>query len=105
MPRRRNVPPEVLEREFDVVLPVQFFRAGPRVAMLPEHRLMLAVLEDAVSQLTRAPVTRETYATWAWFASDDIAWPYSFAYVSDALGLDASAVRAALGRRTVAAAA
>ena len=95
----------MLEREFDVVLPVQFFRAGPCAAMQPEHRLMLAVLEDAVGQVTRFPVTRETQATWAWFASDDVTWPYSFANLCDALGLDAAAVRAALGRRTVRAAA
>ena len=99
MPRRRKVPPEVLEREFDTVLPVQFFRLGGRQRMQPERRLMLAVLEDAVLQLTRTPLSRDTMETHAWIASDDRSWPYSFANVCEALSLDAGAVRMALERR------
>jgi hypothetical protein len=95
MPRRRKAPPEVLEREFEVVLPVQFFR-GTRGALQPERRLMLAVLEDAVVRYRRDPHGRDGHESALWFASEDTSWPYSFTNVCDVLGLDRRAVRDAL---------
>lgn len=74
--------------EPETVLPEQYLAAASRET--PEHRLCLAVLEDAIRDLGRAPRgdrdTRRRDA-WAWFASDDTAWPFSFVNIAAALGL------------------
>jgi hypothetical protein len=65
---------------------------------------MLAVLEDAIrclqghwrSRRARAPkLAREAEA---WVRSSDVTWPCSFVNVCEALGIDPSALRAALLR-------
>jgi len=98
MPRRRKRKTE--ERswyEFEAVLPSQFYNPQTRSALQPEKRLMLAVLEDAVVLYTRVPhIAPETEA---WVQADDRAWPYSFANLCEALGLDRTAVRVALRRQ------
>jgi hypothetical protein len=81
----------------EAILPEQFFR--PSVALPPEKRLMLAVLEGALLDLQRSAVARtprarrRTDEVAAWFAADDEGWPCSFLNVCQALGLDVSAVR------------
>ncbi len=81
----------------EAILPEQFFR--PSVALSPEKRLMLAVLEGALLDLQRSTGARTPRARRladevdAWFAADDEGWPCSFLNVCQALGLDASAVR------------
>lgn len=79
------------------MLPEQYFRTPGAGAIQPEKRLMLAVLEDAVTHYLRGPAFAPD--TIAWFASEDTAWPYSFANLCDSLGLDRDAVRSALQRR------
>jgi hypothetical protein len=86
----------------DTLLPVQFWAglADPRAE--PEKRLMVAVLEEAISLVVNAPsgraddcrsVVREAHR---WFASDDRGAPFAFATICDVLGLDSSRVRQAL---------
>jgi hypothetical protein len=70
----------------------------------PEDRLMLAVLLDAVALLrehatgVRPHRQRLVADTARWFASDDDAWPLSFANICLGLGLEAPALRAGLER-------
>jgi hypothetical protein len=69
----------------------------------PERRLMLAVLEDAVWTLLRAPSDRPENARLAaeaeaWLASDDTAEPFAFINVCQALDLEAGRIRAAIAR-------
>lgn len=54
----------------------------------PERRLMLAVLLDALHR----PSAR------AWLASEDRSWPFSFASICDALGLESTYLRRRLLR-------
>ncbi len=81
----------------EAILPEQFFR--PSVALPPEKRLMLAVLEGALLDLQRSAGARTPRARRladevdAWFAADDEGWPCSFLNVCQALGLDVAAVR------------
>lgn len=96
----------------EVVLPAQFFSpGGPDASLQPERRLMLAVLEEAVVEYQRCVGARDTRGrrlfaeTARWFASDDVAWAFSFVNLCQALGLEAGCVRAGLerlGRRRLA---
>ena len=82
--------------DVQVILPDQ---VATRRVLDPERRLMLAVLQEAVTgyvagaERTAGGTLRELEE---WFASDDTRWPYSFANLCDGLGLDRSAVRRAL---------
>ncbi len=98
MPRKRIPKNEALAQyEFETLLPAQLYNPHRRGALQPEKRLMLAVMEDAVVSVLRGlPSARETRT---WFETDDPSWPYSFANLCDALGLDRHAVRAALQRQ------
>lgn len=86
----------------DTLLPSQFWTtlADPRTE--PEKRLMVAVLEEAISVVVngavrdgdgRRAVVREAHR---WFASDDRAGPFAFASICDVLDLDPGQVRQAL---------
>src|SRR5262249_61059539 len=93
-------PPKTREVAFHglrPLLPSQYFGPQRPAVLQPERRLMLAVFEDAVHAYLRGmtcfPETR------AWFEADDFEWPYSFANLCTALGLDRIAVRVALRRR------
>jgi hypothetical protein len=91
---------------FDDVLPEQIL--GGRAKQLPgsgTRALMSAVLEEAIMCLTRRPPSvgrsRGPTAQLAlqaerWVRSDDESWPFSFANVCAALGIDASRLRGAL---------
>jgi hypothetical protein len=85
--------------EPDIILPTHLL---VRTIATPEKRLLLAVLEEAVGTYHRYVVTtdRRDRAVFAavesWFASDDTAWLYSFVGICDALGLEATCVRAGL---------
>ncbi len=65
----------------------------------PEQRLMAAVLEDAMRELARPAGSwcgaraRRQAEVWAWFEAEDVAWPYSFVNVCEALDLDPVRVR------------
>ena len=82
------------------LLPAQLLDAPRRT---PEQRLMAAVLEDAMRELSRpggewpGARTRRLAEIRDWFASDDVAWPFSFVNVCEALDLDVGRFRARLG--------
>jgi hypothetical protein len=87
------------------VLPIQLYaNLAPDASILPEKRLLLAVLEEAV-------VTFQRYATdqgrrgrrlfreaEEWMGSDETCWPCSFRNICDVLGLDPSYLRQGLQR-------
>ena len=77
--------------QLDIVLPSQHF--GPRRMETPEHRLMIAVLEDALDCLTGSHGHRLSDEAKQWFLADETQWPYSFECICGALDLDANAVR------------
>ena len=91
----------------ETVLPVQLF-GHVRGLWQPEKRLMLAVLENALSPLLRNPARRHgrvverrplTAEVKAWIASDAHEWPFSFLNICHVLGLDEDALRSALLRQ------
>lgn len=89
----------------ELLLPAQFTTGFRNDASLcPEKRLMLAVLEEAVADFQRyvAAPGREAQRVFrdaeTWFESEDTAWPYSFANICQALGLEVTYVRAGLRR-------
>jgi hypothetical protein len=95
--------PGAMELQPDIVLPEQLDDLGRR-SRIPEHRLMLAVLEDAVAvyqagclsqRLGSRPLFRDTEA---WFASDDTASPFSFVTICELFAIDPEYVRSGLGR-------
>jgi hypothetical protein len=75
---------------------------GPR-QRTPEERLMAAVLEDALRELTRpggewrGARSRRHAEVQLWFGSDDVAWPFSFVNVCEVLDLDPDEVRSSIG--------
>ena len=70
----------------------------------PEQRLMAAVLEYAIRELERpseiwiGPAGRRRAEVQAWVESDDVAWPFSFLNVCDALDLNPAGVRGCIAR-------
>ena len=103
--RRRPGRREILEEEFDPLMPAQWFAdAGRAAAMQPEKRLMFAVLSDAVDIVMTPHGTTNIrrrmlfHETAAWIRSDDREWPYSFVNLCDALAFDADRLRVGLAR-------
>lgn len=89
----------------EIMLPSQFDDLRRRVpAPTPEHRLMLAVLEDAVHTYqvgcdAQGVRGRTLFLeTEAWFVSDDTPSPFSFVTICQAFGLDPDYLRAGLRR-------
>lgn len=91
--------------EPEAILPAQLLGNGRMDASaMPEKRLLLAVLEEAV-------VTFQRYVTSSrrrgqrlfreaeeWILSDDVSWPCSFRNVCDTLGFDVEYLREGLLR-------
>src|SRR5438309_7995863 len=85
--------------EPDVMLPEQFF-AGPRQSEeRGEHRLMAAILDDAV-QTYCMPLVARARGGWRaereageWIESTDRSWIFSFERICEALDLDATCIR------------
>jgi hypothetical protein len=87
------------------VLPIQLYGAmALDASIVPEKRLLLAVLEEAV-------VTFQRYATdqgrrgrrlfreaEEWVGAEEVGWPCSFRNICDVLGLDPGYVRQGLRR-------
>lgn len=69
----------------------------------PEQRLMLAVLEDALGILVAGPRRttsgRLFWDTRSWVLDDDLAWPFSFLNVCEALDIDPGRLRRRLAAR------
>lgn len=89
----------------EIMLPAQFDvlrQAG--AARVPEHRLMLAVLEDAVHQyqlgcdLPPGRASRAFRDVETWFASETTASPFSFVTICQVLGLEPDYLRSGLRR-------
>jgi len=91
--------------EDELVLPVQYAALvhGDR-QLAPEHRLLWAVLEDAVRcwqihERRRTSRDRRLFGEVAeWFASDDDASPFRFIAICQLFGLEPSYLRAGLQR-------
>jgi hypothetical protein len=81
----------------DIVLPAQHFRPPGKQA--PEHRLMIAVLHDALDCLEKYRFATGSYRrrlfheTKQWFLADETEWPFSFECICGVLDLDSNAVR------------
>lgn len=86
-----------------IAIPVQ----PARLPATPEMRLCRAVLEQALVDLDlvrrRAIPLRTTRVATVvqWFRSGSAEWPYSFEAICATLGLDADAVRRAVGVTTM----
>ena len=72
------------------------------VPPLREHRLLLAVLEEAIWTYQRYAFANDPRGVALlsqveeWFASEDSEWMFSFVAICDALGLEATYLRAGL---------
>jgi len=85
--------------EPDIMVPEQFFAGPRRGEERGEHRLMAAILDDAVltycmSQVARARGGwRAEREAGEWIESSDRSWIFSFERICDALDLDAECIR------------
>ena len=85
--------------EPDIMVPEQFFAGPRRGEQRGEHRLMAAILDDAVltycmSQVARARGGwRAEREAGEWIESTDRSWIFSFERICDALDLDAECIR------------
>lgn len=83
--------------QLGIVLPSQYF--GSLRQRIPEQRLMMAVLHDALECLSKYRFASGTEgrqlfrAARRWFLADEPDWPYSFEAICGVLDLDANAVR------------
>jgi hypothetical protein len=82
----------------DTVLPAQFWTLAADPRTEPEKRLMIAVLEEAISLVVNGAGSSDERASAVrdaerWFASDDHRSPFAFASICDILGLDLGRVR------------
>ena len=90
----------------EILLPSQFFSATPAGMERPERRLMLAVLEDAISTLLkhggsgRARARRLVREAEQWIHARNQDWPFSFENICSVLNLDAAALRKGLSNIT-----
>jgi len=87
----------------DVLLPTQML-ARQYSPTAPVERLMLAVLEEAISTYQRRLLARSTRAerelddVQHWIESEDTSWPFSCASICHVLGLDVTRLRRELRR-------
>jgi hypothetical protein len=94
-----------VELEPATMLPAQLYtNLGPDASLVPEKRLLLAVLEDAVVTFQRYAVDqgrrgrRLFREAEEWVVSEEASWPCSFRNICDVLGLDPSYLRHGLRR-------
>lgn len=89
----------------DTMTPFQFYnRVLPEESLVPEKRLMLAVLEDAIAAFQRAYVMPLEAAEGElsgrdierWLRSGDVSWPFSFESICQALNMEADYLRSGL---------
>ena len=91
--------------EADLIVPAQFFdRVRAERSAQPEKRLMLAVMEEAISTFQKSVhgatrrqrrLLRETEE---WIGSTDTTWPFSFENICAALDIEADYLRTGLKR-------
>lgn len=89
--------------EADLIVPSQFFdRIKAEQSSQPEKRLMLAVMEDAVSTFQKSVhgATRRQRRllkeTEEWIGSADTSWPFSFENICAALDIESDYLRRGL---------
>src|SRR5689334_10932780 len=90
-----------------LVLPSQLLSQRGRTVGEPQRRLMLAVLQTVVDDVTagaagRGPVLGDTHAyqqALAYVDSRDRHWPFSFENICETIGLDAEGIRRTLQRQ------
>jgi len=102
MPRQRQ---SVDDLAPETIVPAQFHsRHRVNASSIPEMRLMLAVLEDALATLRKYAGARSLYGqrlyreTQRWFESNQASWPFAFVSVCDALGIEPSRLRRGIAR-------
>ena len=105
-PKSRTVcveDPAITMVEPDTMTPHQYFeRMFTESTLVPEKRLMLAVLEDAIASFQRNFIQSRNDATAddgdveAWLESDDMSWPFSFASICQALDMEPEYLRRGL---------
>jgi hypothetical protein len=91
--------------EADIIVPSQFFdRIRAERSSQPEKRLMLAVMEDAITIFQKSVhgATRRQRRllkeTEEWISSIDTNWPFSFENICAALDIEANYLRFGLRR-------
>ncbi len=91
--------------EADLIVPSQFFdRIRAEQSSQPEKRLMLAVMEDAISTLQKSVYgatrrqRRLLKETEEWIGSLDTSWPFSFENICAALDIEADYLRQGIKR-------
>jgi hypothetical protein len=91
--------------EPDTLVPSQYFdRVGADASHLPEKRLMLAVLEDAIATFQRFALSdtprnrRLAEEVEEWAAGSDAEWPFSFRNICEALDLEPEYLRSGMER-------
>lgn len=90
--------------EPDTMTPLQFYdRIFAEASLVPEKRLMLAVLEDAIASFQRSFIQpsamideADDFDVEAWLESDDMSWPFSFASICQALDMEPEYLRTGL---------
>ncbi len=89
----------------DILLPIQYHRTRrTRHLLLPEQKLALAILEDAVACYQRYAQSRAERAETiyreaeAWIMKPDHPWIFSFERICDVLTLNPTYIRAGLKR-------
>ena len=81
----------------DLILPVQYFH--PPKKLSPEHRLMMAIVDDAFRcvEKNRHPKNAQGRRAFReaklWLLAEEPHWPFSFEQICAVLDLDADAVR------------
>ncbi len=87
--------------ELEVMLPSQY--SDRRRSRTPEHRLMMAIIHDALECVEKHRFARDRHRRRLydearyWFLVQERDWPYSFEGICSALDLDSNAVRERLG--------
>jgi hypothetical protein len=91
-----------------VILPSQHLARRGRTVAEPQRRLMLAVLQAVVDDVTAggaddgtvAADVRAYHQALAYVDSRDRYWPFSFENICETIGLDADGIRRSLRRHT-----
>ena len=90
--------------EADVLTVDEFFRAYRKRLLSPEHELLIAVLEQAVSDFQKYCAAGDSRGkkrcadAEAWFLDRDGDWTFSFENICSGLGLDPDYLRSGLAR-------
>ncbi len=97
--------PAITMVEPDTMTPSQFLdRQVGESTLVPEKRLMLAVLEDAIASFQKNFLQPEGSPAGdgpdveAWLDSDDMSWPFSFASICQTLNMEPEYLRRGLSQ-------